>query len=79
MRIIALIANIALLAFVVYTFSEDGMPSADEALIVSLVILVPILNIYTIYTTVGGDWVSLWFRRKALEETKKIQRLNDQK
>jgi len=79
MRIIALIGNILVIGFVIYELFVEGMPHGNDIWIVVLVILLPILNIYAIRSNVGEDWISLWFRRKALEEKKKIERLNSQK
>lgn len=59
---------------------KEGLPDrGEDVFFVALFVLFPILNIYAIHSTVGEDWISLWFRRKALEEKKKIERLNDQK
>ena len=77
MKIIALVANALLLGFIIYLLFAKGMPNGNEIWIVILLALVPILNIYAIRSSTGDDWISLWFRRKALEEKKKIERLTN--
>jgi len=77
MMIIALMANVLLLGFAIYTFSTDG--AGADIWILALVAIVPILNIYVIRSKMGGDWISLWLQRKALEERKKIESINSHK
>jgi len=79
MRIIALIGNALVLLGIAYLVTTEGMPNADEAWIVLAIVLLPLLNIYVIRSSTGNDWISLWFRRKALEEKKKIEKLSDNK
>jgi len=80
MRIIALIGNALVLLGIAYLLvTTSAMPNAGEALIVLAIVLQSLLNIYVIRSGTSNDWISLWFRRKALEEKKKIEKLSDNK
>jgi len=50
--------------------------SGEEVLIISMLFLFPIINILAL--TLGKDnWITLYFKRKALEEKKKIKELEN--
>jgi hypothetical protein len=79
MRIIALIGNALVILGMAYLVKTEGISNAGEAWIVLAIVLLPLLNIYVILNSTGNDLISLWFRRKALEEKKKIEKLSDNK
>lgn len=79
MKIIATAFNIGLLALLGYILNEDGIPkSNDDALFCLLIFLTPISNLYLIYfsgKSASENILSLYFKRKALEEKQKIAAL----
>jgi hypothetical protein len=79
-RIIALLLDFGLLAFVGYCFLKSGAPATAADLIpLSLICGTALLNICVILwlnpTSLSPGWVALYLRRKALEEQKKIDSL----
>lgn len=83
MKILAALLNIALLVFVVYGFTENGLPrSSSDKLIVSLIVFSPIINIWCIFfskTSSSNNFISLYIKRKSLEEKVKIAALQKDK
>lgn len=82
MRIVAIIANIILLGLSIFlAIDEVGSLDAWTFLIVSVFILTPILSIVALVISRRGgkSFIGLWFARKALEEKKKIEKLQSQK
>ena len=72
LKYLALLGNAGYLIFFLNLFFEDGFADSEALLVVGMIVLLG-LNIYLIYRLKQGeDFVSLWFRRKALEEQKKI-------
>ena len=78
MKILAIIANLGWLIAFVYSLIKDGFPKTDEdAAIISLVGLTIILNlIVIIFYGKNQNWLSLYLKRKTLEEQKKIEKLS---
>ena len=79
MRIIAIILNAAILCLVAILIIQDGFPEPGKepftSLLVILFVIVPCVSIMALLY--GKDnWISLYFKRKALEERKKIENLN---
>lgn len=75
MKAIAIWLNVLLVISVLYLFITKGMPSKDELFLVILLFTTPIANIVALSLKDGESWIGLYFRRKALEEKKKIERL----
>jgi hypothetical protein len=77
MRIIAIVANIALLFFVCVLLASAGPPiSAEDVLLVSLIVLSTVSNLIALYFAASSpSWLALFLKRKALEERKKIDEL----
>jgi hypothetical protein len=77
MRIIAILANIALLLTVFIDLASRGLPGgARDVWIVSLVIVAPILSLIAIFSMKNSEsWLALFLKRKALEEQKRIDEL----
>lgn len=77
MRIIAVLLNLIILGLALFFLAKKGMPSGDDWLLLIPWILAPIINLIAIMLCTKGDnWFSLYFKRKALEEKRKIEQLN---
>lgn len=77
MKWLAILANVILLAFLCYMLIEQGMPNDDEFYLVILLFTAPILSMWALFISPSESWLGLYFKRKALEEKKKIQELNE--
>jgi hypothetical protein len=75
MRQLASLLNIALLLFVVYMLIDKGPPRKDDLPIFILLIATPIVSLIALRFGDTQDWISLFFKRKAMEERKKIDEL----
>jgi len=78
MRILAILSNLFLLGFIIFLLATEE-PTGDEWLLVILITLVPIFSLIAIVFAKGDNWLSLYFKRKALEEKQKIDRLSGNK
>ena len=58
-------------------FVLPGVPSGDEWLFLIPMIAAPVCSIIALLCSTGDSWLPLYFKRKALEEKKKIEALND--
>lgn len=76
MRIVAIVLNFFLLGTVTYLIVDNGVPS-DGVWLLVMVIAAPICSIIALLGSRGDGWLALYFKRKALEEKKKIKSLND--
>lgn len=72
-RIVAVLGNIAILGFVIYQIAQHGFQGGDY-LILGLCILSPLANLLALLLH-SNSWITLYFRRKALEEQSKISKL----
>ena len=82
MIIVAIIANLILLGLSIFlAIDEAAYMDTGVFLIVSVFILTPILSIVALVKSRRGgkSFIELWFARKALEEKKKIEKLQSQK
>jgi hypothetical protein len=70
MKLIAIILNLAFLGFLIYSIIGDPNDS-----ILYLLLLVPIINLFALFFSDKDNWINLYFKRKALEEKKKIAEL----
>ena len=76
MRNIAIVLNFSLLIFLGFMLIQEGLSKGKELLFLVFLTIVPVVSIYALWDSRGSDWVSLYFRRKALEEQRKIDELN---
>ncbi len=75
---IGTILNIAFIGFVIYLIIENfDYFDIEDYLISTAFILFSLINIVLIATNKNEDFISLYFRRKTLEEKKKIQELEN--
>jgi len=81
MKIIAYILNVALLVMAIYLFVDQvGDLDFDDVMIYSLLFACPIVNsIALLFGNNYEGWLRLYFKRKAIEEKKKIEALSDKK
>jgi uncharacterized membrane protein YbhN (UPF0104 family) len=76
MRIAAISLNFLLLVMVLFLFATDGAPEGEAWLFVILIIAASICNLIVLFGARGETWLSLYFKRKTLEEKKKINQLS---
>jgi len=76
MKYLATIANLVLLGIVIWFFATKGPPTKEDWLFVIPMILAPVLSIIVILSPKGENWLSLYLKRKALEEKLKIDQLS---
>jgi len=81
MKTIAILFNLLLLVFLSILIFEEGVPDFTnfgwyEIIGTFLLFFTPIISIFVIRKE-GQDWLSLYFKRKALEEKKKIDQMNN--
>ena len=77
MRILAIIANLIMLAVIIYLW-VDGIGDGELPLIL-LLVSTPILSILALLSSSGKGWLALWVKRKALEEQQKIDSMTKEK
>jgi len=75
MKKITILLNFILLILTIHLFDEHVRSSGEVYFWFFLII--PIFSIYTAWSAKGGDWLSLLLKRKALEEKKKIEKLQN--
>ena len=83
MKKFALILNIGLLVILGYILVKEGLPHDTEYVLFCLFIfatpLANLLYIYNRHNTTSDNFVSLYFKRRALEEKTKIADLQQKK
>lgn len=79
MKWIAMFLNALLLGTVIYLFATKGAPGKDEVFLTIILIAAPISCLIAIVFNGSESWISLYFKRKALEEKKKIEKLDGEK
>jgi len=77
-RAIAIALNIILVGTVIYLMLTVGVgPSGEQVAFAALCIAAPIASLLAFYFNRGESWLSLYLKRKTLEEKAKIERLNE--
>ena len=77
-KFFAVIANLCLLGTAVLFFVTEGPPREGRGFFIAiLMILAPILSFIAMLRHSGENWLSLYLRRKAIEEQAKIDRLTN--
>lgn len=79
MRTVAIILNIILVVMVIFLFSTKGMPEGDDLIVVIPMVAAPIFSLIALFSAKRETWLSLYFKRKALEEKQKIEQLTNKK
>ena len=78
LKIIAILLNSIFLGWILYMSIKEGFGGAEgwDIIIILLLFLIPIINILALI--LGKDnWITLYFKRKALEEKRKIAEIED--
>jgi hypothetical protein len=79
MRIVAIILNFILLVFFAYIVLRRGLPSGRETfdwMFIALINAVPLCNLFVLLRhRDSNNWLALYFKRKSLEEKKRILEL----
>jgi hypothetical protein len=76
MRYIAILFNLYLLGMVIFLFLTKNAPKGEDWLVITPMILAPLFSLLTLFGSNKDNWLSLYFKRKVLEEKKKIDQLN---
>jgi hypothetical protein len=78
MRAIAIGLNFLVLGAVLYLFlsSDPGYPKGKDLALMVLFLVAPIASLVALDFSGRDGWLTLFLKRKALEEKKRIERLN---
>jgi hypothetical protein len=83
MKALIILLNVALIIFAAIIFWEIGVADSSvsierlgDILFVLLMLLTPILNLIYIFLWSGESWLSRYFKRKAMEETRKNEKIS---
>ena len=81
MRPLSILLNIAVVTVIIFPIASEGIPDKGEDILVTvLLIFIPIVNLYVLLGLgKNGDWVSLYLKRKAMEEKSRIEELQNKK
>jgi hypothetical protein len=78
MRIMSLALNTMMLLMGLYFWVDNGNPNRIEELILLILLMItPLFNILYILQNSGDNFISLYLKRKAMEEKMKIEKMND--
>jgi hypothetical protein len=78
MKVLSILLNIILIIFVILEIVKHRMPSdIGEVFLFLLLLGTPLVNLVYVLFLGGESWLTLYFKRKALEEKKKIAELED--
>ena len=77
MRIIAIILNFVLIGVLIFLVIAEPHMNIEEIIMTVLFLIVPISNLAAFYLDDTENWISLFLKRKAMEEKAKISKLND--
>jgi hypothetical protein len=76
MKTISVILNLLLITSGIYLLAKYGMEgTVDNFVLITLLFTTPIFNLGTFFIKNNENWLSLYFKRKALEEKMKIEKL----
>jgi hypothetical protein len=80
MKIFAIIMNVALLVIMGMFVISEGAPfgSLEWAFLISCLVA-PVVNLCYIFAFSGKSWLGTYFKRKRLEEEKRIEELQEKK
>lgn len=75
MKWIAVGLNLLLILTLGYLFATRSGPGKDEIFFVIVLFAAPISSLVALFINGGESWMRLYFRRKVIEEKKKIAML----
>jgi len=78
MRILAILFNLLLIGVVIFLLAKNGIPKGNDWLTFIPVIFAPIFSLIVFFRK-DDNWLSLYLKRKALEEKQKIDQLTGNK
>lgn len=82
MKTVAAILNVLLLVWCIILIVDEGVPSPSKETFYFLLFVVmfstPIVTLPTLFLGAGQSWLSLYFKRKAAEERKRIAELESE-
>ena len=78
-RLLVIVLDVAWIGTVIYLFSDTNPKSAKDIGLALLFFAAPVATLLSFYLEREESWLSLYFKRKALEERKKIERMNNDK
>ena len=79
-KILATLGNITLILFMIALASDGGFEEGSEVTLSIIgVILLALINIFVAWRGESNGWIELFLKRKALEEKKRIQSLQEDK
>ncbi len=82
MRIAAIILNLTLIVATIVLFIDNGLPSPDDGwffVYFLLLIVTPVLTVFSLFLSKSESWLSLFFKRKAAEERQRISQIEKQR
>jgi len=74
MRWIAIGLNALLIVTVIYLFGTKGAPSKEDLFLAIVLFAAPVSSLVLLLFQSRESWLGLYFKRKALEEKKKIEK-----
>ncbi len=77
MRLIAIFLNVALIGTVIYLVSQQSSLTGIDIANTALFLSAPMASLAVFCFSNSESWLSLYFKRKTLEEKAKIDRLNE--
>lgn len=81
MKTIAVMFNLGFFMWIFYLAIDEGITGGSDFLLLIFILLLPIINIFTIFmfskNNEKDSWFGLFLKRKTLEEKKKIQELEE--
>ncbi|MCB1951152.1 MAG: hypothetical protein KDF61_04015 [Rhodocyclaceae bacterium] len=74
LRFLSYSANIALFCLALFLMADKGLPDrSEDVLIFALLLAAPVASIGALVLSPSAEsWPTLWLKRKALEEKKRI-------
>jgi hypothetical protein len=77
MRLLAILANIGLLAALIYVLITQGLPSGRKNIVVTFAMgVAPLLSLAVIlFGRMDNNYLALYYKRKSLEEQRRIDEL----
>jgi len=77
MKYLAVLLNLVSILLVGWLLFDKGFPSnGRDTILIVFFGITPIVSLFVLSANSSGDWLSLFLRRKALEEQIKIDLLN---
>ena len=79
-RLFLLFVDLAFLGFIIFLTIKERPSSSNDIATITVICVLLLLNItYIFFSKTGKElWLTLYFKRKALEEKKKIQDLQNE-